>query len=86
VNIHKPETIERIWRIRRYYGRKGGANYYHHSDVIAPTWQLAIKAAKDKRMQNWRCVDKFDISEHDYCTYEYLYEVTDNPKKPAKPI
>ena len=60
-----------------YSGSKGGSNYYHHADIIAPTWNSALKAAKDGRVHNWRWVDSYDHSDEDYCKYEYLYKVDD---------
>lgn len=76
----------KIWRIRQYSGSKGGSNYYHHADVIAPKWWMALRAAKEGRVQNWRWVDRYDTSDTDYVSYEYLYEVTDDAREPRKPL
>lgn len=65
----------RCYRIRRCTGTKNGANHYHHADVLAPTWQQALRAAREGRVQTWRWIDKFDTSDEDYEEYEYLYKV-----------
>ena len=76
----------KVWRIRKYCGKAGGSNYYYHADVIAPHWQTALKAANDERVKNWRWIDTYDSTDEDYCYYEYLYQVSDNPRKPATPM
>jgi hypothetical protein len=71
----------KVFRIRRYSGYAGGCNYYHHADVIAPTWNSALKAAKEGRVRNWRRIDSFDTSDSNYCYYKYLYVVHESEQE-----
>jgi hypothetical protein len=64
-----------IYRIRKYFGRKGSFNYYYHADVKANSPEEAYQLASTNKVHNWRLIDKFDESNEDYCTYEYLYEL-----------
>ena len=77
---------EKIFRIRKYSGYEGGSNYYHHADVIEKKWYLALRAAKEGRVYNWRWVDTYDTSKKTYEYYEYLGIINEewarNPQKP----
>ena len=64
-----------IYRVRRYLAYAGASNYYHHADVIAPNPQSAMKAVKERRVYNWRWIDRFDESDRDYERYELMYRV-----------
>lgn len=79
--------MDKIFRIRRTKGIKGGPNLYHHADVISTHWATALKAAKEGYVQNWRWIDRFDSSDENYCEYEYLYMVSIvEAQWPEKPI
>ena len=76
-----------IYRIRKYSGYKGGANYYHHADVIERSRKRALKAAQEGRVRNWRWIDTFDTASKNYIEYEILY--TEHPelaKRPERPL
>ncbi len=75
-----------IYRIRRYSGHKGGSNFYHHADVVAPNRHSALKSAKQGGVYNWRWVDTFDTASEDYIEYRFLYRVSeDEAKRPRCP-
>lgn len=68
-----------IYRLRRVSClRPGGANYYHHADVQAPTHHSAIRAAREGRVTNWRHIDTFDSCDEPYLEFEFLYRL--NPE------
>ncbi len=76
-----------IYRIRKCWGRKGGSNHYSHADVISRNHHLALKAAKEGRVNNWRGIDTFDTSSHDYESYELLGCVDrDEARNPSPPV
>lgn len=77
-----------IYRIRWYYGNEGGSNHYSHADVIAPRGSLALQAAKEGRVFNWRQFDAFDSASKDYSEYELLYRVdaVGEAREPAHPV
>ncbi|KKU51698.1 MAG: hypothetical protein A3H69_00810 [Candidatus Sungbacteria bacterium RIFCSPLOWO2_02_FULL_47_9] len=69
-----------------YSGTKGGSNYYHHADVVSRNHHLALKAAKEGRVRNWRWIDTFDTASKDYRTYELLGRIEpDGAKNPRRP-
>ena len=75
-----------IYRIRRCSGAKNESNYYYHADVIARSSRLALRAAKDGRVCNWRWIDRFDTADRDYLTYEFLYRLnSDEAENPQLP-
>jgi hypothetical protein len=79
-------TPTKIFRVRKLSGQAGGSHFYHHADIIAPTWQKAIKAAKAGRVRNWRWVDSYDSNETDYENFQFLYRVRDEGKNPQRPV
>lgn len=76
-----------IYRIRWCHGNEGESNHYSHADVIAPRGSLALQAAKEERVFNWRQIDTFDRASKDYSEYELLYRVNAvrEAREPAKP-
>jgi len=65
-----------IYRLRRIScTHAGGANFYHHADVQAPTHHAAIRAAREGRVVNWRRIDTFDSSDEPYLEFEFLYRL-----------
>ena len=75
-----------IYRIRHYFGIKGRSNHYFHADVVASSGALALKAAREGRVRNWRWIDTFDTAPKDYSRYELLYCVdAKNAKQPRAP-
>lgn len=77
----------KVFRIRKYTGVEGGANFYYHADVIAMSEEEALAAAEAGKVTNWRRIDSFDVAVTDYCYYEPLGEVEfDRALKPSKPL
>lgn len=76
-----------VYRIRWCHGNEGGSNHYSHADVIAPRGSLALRAAEEGRVFNWRWIDAFDRASKDYSEYELLYrvDVVREAREPAKP-
>ncbi len=89
--IPQPEAIIEpgliVVRIRMCSGSKGGANCYHHADVVVRKVEEATEAAEEGRIVNWRPIDKYDRSKSDYRYYELLGEIDPSQaRKMRKPL